>query len=68
MQKNSKKITIEISQDLLERAMDQTSKGITETIRQGLYLLSEASTYKELKNLKGKGKFNLSWKKLKEDR
>lgn len=68
MSKNPKKITVEISEELLEKAMNQTKKGLTDTIRQGLTLLAESSNYKDLKNLKGKGEFEFNWKTLKEDR
>lgn len=64
----AKKITVEINSELLEKAMGQTQKGLTETIRQGLMLLAESSTYRKLKSLKGKGHTDLDWKKLKEDR
>jgi hypothetical protein len=63
-----KKITVEISEDLLEKAMNQTQTGLTDTIRQGLTLLAESSTYKKLKNFKGKGEFEFQWQDLKEDR
>ncbi len=68
MSRNAKKITVEIPEDILRKAMNQTKKGLTETIRQGLTLLAESSTYKSLKNLKGKGEFEFTWKALKEDR
>lgn len=63
-----KKITVEIPEDLLEKAMSQTQAGLTDTIRQGLTLLAESSTYKKLKNFKGKGEFEFQWQDLKEDR
>lgn len=68
MSQTAKKITVEVNAELLEKAMKQTHKGLTETIRQGLTLLAESSTYKNIKNLKGKGKFQLKWQQLKEDR
>ncbi len=68
MSQTAKKITVEVNTQLLEKAMNQTQKGLTETIRQGLILLSESTTYKNIKKLKGKGQFELSWQKLKEDR
>lgn len=68
MSQNVKKITVEIPEELLKKAMNQTKKGLTDTIRQGLTLLAESSTYKTLKDLKGKGEFEFNWKTLKEDR
>lgn len=68
MSRTAKKITVEIPEELLEKAMAKTKKGLTETVRQGLALLAESSTYKNLKNLKGKAEFQLTWQELKEDR
>ena len=68
MSQVARKVTVEINADLLDKAMDQTQKGLTETIRQGLILLAESRTYGNIKKLKGKGAFGLDWKKLKEDR
>ena len=63
-----KKLTLEVPFDLLQKAQNQTGEGITETIRQGLRLLAESSSYESLKKYKGKAKFEMKWKELKEDR
>lgn len=68
MLRPSKKITVEVPEELLEKAMSQTQTNMTDTIRQGLILLAESSTYKKLKNFKGKGKFEFQWEALKDDR
>ena len=68
MRRPTKKITIEVPEELLEKAMSQIQTNLTETIRQGLTLLAESSTYEKLKSFKGKGKFEFQWNALKEER
>ncbi len=65
---NAKKITIEVPGELLKKAQDQTGKGISETVRNGLKLLAASSAYSELRELKGKVKFSKTVKELREDR
>lgn len=64
----SKKITIQIPEDLLKNAMKFTQEGITPTIRRGLELLAASQAYEDLRKLRGKVKFSLSWEELKKDR
>ena len=64
----AKKITIQVPAGLLKKAMISTGEGITPTIRQGLRLVSAIPAYEGLKNLKGKIKFSLNLKKIREDR
>ena len=68
MGKVNKKITVEIPYDLLESAQNQTKKGITETIRQGLRHIAASRSYENLLKSKGKIKKKINWKRLKEDR
>jgi len=63
-----RKITIQISDDLLKNAQEVTGKGITATIRQGLELVAAAKTYEHLRQLRGKIKFSIDVGSLRQDR
>ena len=63
----AKKITIQIPERLLKRAMESTGEGITPTIRQGLELVAASRTYEKLRRLKGKVKFSISLADLRDD-
>jgi hypothetical protein len=60
----TKKLTIEVSEDLLERATAASKEGITPTIRRGLELAAAGGTYARLRNLKGKVKFSIKLSNL----
>ena len=62
-----RKITINVPEDLLEKAVQITGQGVTETIRQSLTLLSARQSYRELLKMRGKVKFSINLKKLRED-
>jgi len=64
----AKKITIQIPDDLLKRAMKSTGEGITPTIRRGLELLAASQAYEELRKFRGKYKFSINLKELRKDR
>ena len=64
----AKKITIQISEDLLKKAQQTTGEGITETIREGLKLLAASRAYEKLRRLRGKLKFSIDLDSLREDR
>jgi hypothetical protein len=63
-----RKVTVHLPADLLERAQRATSQGITATIRQGLQLVGAKNAYEGLLRLRGKVKFSIDPKKLREDR
>ncbi len=63
-----KKITVHISEELLEKAQAFTKEGITDTIRLGLKLVAASQAYEDLRTHKGRVKFSLNLKKLREDR
>ena len=65
--RTAKKITIQVPDDLLKKAQQATGLGITPTIRQGLELLAASRAYEKLLRLKGKVKFSLDLKSLRED-
>ena len=64
----AKKITIQVPEGLLRKAQAATGQGITPTIRQGLELVAAGRTYEKLRALRGKVKFSLDLKQLREDR
>lgn len=64
----ARKITIEIPEELLEKAQKATGSGITQTVRTGLQLVAASETYDRLLELRGKVKFSLTWEELKDDR
>jgi hypothetical protein len=65
---STRKITVEIPQDLLEKAQQASGSGITQTIRTGLQLLAASQAYDNLRQLRGKVRFSRTWEELKDDR
>lgn len=64
----ARKVTVELPEDLLQKAQRSTGKGITATIRQGLELVAAGRAYDELRKLRGKVEFSIDLKSLREDR
>ncbi len=64
----ARKITVEIPSELLRKAQKSTGAGITATIRRGLELVAASRAYEELRRLRGRVKFSVDWKRLREDR
>jgi hypothetical protein len=64
----ARKITVEIPDELLEKAQKASGSGITQTIRTGLQLLAASQAYDDLRKLRGKVRFSRTWQELKEDR
>ena len=64
----AKKITVEIPEELLSKAQKATKQSITETIRQGLRLVAASEAYENLRKLRGKVKFSISLKALREEK
>ncbi len=64
----SRKITVEIPADLLEKAQQASGAGITQTVRTGLQLLAASQAYDRLRKLRGKVRFSRTFEELKEDR
>jgi hypothetical protein len=62
------KVTIHVERDLLRRAQERTGKGVTATIRQGLELVAASEVYDRLRALRGRVKFSIDLKKLRDDR
>jgi hypothetical protein len=63
-----RKITVELPEDLLEKAQRASGTGITQTIRTGLQLVAASQTYDRLRQLRGKVRFSLTLDVLKDDR
>jgi hypothetical protein len=64
----SKKVTVDLPEDLLRRAQRATGEGITATIRTGLQLVSATGAYEQLRRLRGRVRFSVDWRQLREDR
>jgi hypothetical protein len=64
----SRKITVEIPPELLEKAQRASGLGITQTVRTGLELVAASETYARLRNLRGKARFARTAAELKADR
>jgi hypothetical protein len=65
---HAKKITVDVPADLLRRAQKSTGAGITATIRAGLQLVAATGAYDELRRLRGRVRFSVDWRELREDR
>lgn len=64
----ARKITVEVPQDLLEKAQRASGTGITQTVRTGLQLVAASQTYARLRQLRGKVRFSRTSAELKDDR
>ena len=65
--KLARKITVEIPEELLQRAREASGAGITQTVRIGLQFVA-AQTYKRLRELRGQVRFARAVAELKADR
>lgn len=65
--KKMKKITLELPVDVLARALESSGQGISGTVRQALELLSARVAYEKLRALRGKVKFSVDLKTLRDD-
>jgi Arc/MetJ-type ribon-helix-helix transcriptional regulator len=63
-----RKITVEIPEELLEKAQQASGSGVTQTVRAGLQLLAASRAYRQLRQLRGKVKFSRGVAVLKADR
>lgn len=64
----TRKITVEVPVDLLERAQKATGDGVTQTVRRGLQIVAASQAYARLRERRGKVHFSLNWQQLKDDR
>jgi hypothetical protein len=64
----ARKITVEVPEELLDKAQRASGTGITETVRAGLQILAASRTYARLRQLRGKVRFSRTAAELKSDR
>ena len=64
----ARKITVEVSQELLDKAQRASGTGITQTVRTGLRLVAASRTYARLRQLRGNVRFTRTLAELKADR
>jgi hypothetical protein len=64
----SRKVTVELPAELLEKAQEASGTGITQTIRTGLQLVAASRAYARLRQLRGKVRFGRTSGELKSDR
>lgn len=64
----TRKITVEVPEALLERAMAASGEGVTQTVRRGLGLVAAGRAYDELRRLRGKVRLGIDLEALREDR
>jgi hypothetical protein len=68
MMNTTRKITVEVPLELLERAQEASRAGVTQTVRTGLQLVAASRTYARLRKLRGKVRFSRPAAELKADR
>jgi len=64
----TRKVTVEVPEDLIARALQASGEGVTATIRRGLELVAAGRAYEDLKALRGKVRLGLDLERLREDR
>jgi hypothetical protein len=64
----TRKITVEVPEDLIERALRASGEGVTATVRRGLELVAAGRAYQDLRALRGKVRLALDLERLREDR
>ena len=64
----TRKITVEIPEDLLDKAQQASGAGITQTVRTGLQLVAASRTYAKLRQFRGKVRFARTLAEIKADR
>jgi hypothetical protein len=66
--KAERKITVHVSSDLLNKAQKAARAGVSETVRKGLELLAAGEAYDGLLKMRGKAKFSIDLRELRQDR
>jgi len=64
----TRKITVEVPEDLMDRALRTSGEGVTATVRRGLELVAAGRAYEGLKALRGKVRLDVDLERLREDR
>ncbi len=63
--KATRKITVEVPRELLQRAQRASGQSITATVRKGLEQVAASDVYERLRALRGTVKFAHTWQELK---
>lgn len=63
-----RKITLEVPEALLDRALVASGEGLTQTVRRGLELVAAGRAYDELRSLRGMPRLGIDLERLREDR
>jgi hypothetical protein len=66
--KAERKITVHVRSELLNKAQRAARAGISETVRNGLELLAASEAYDGLLKMRGKVKFSINLRELRQDR
>ncbi len=66
--KAERKITVHVRSDLLSKAQRAARAGVSETVRRGLELLAASEAYDGLLKKRGKVKFSIDLRGLRQDR
>jgi len=66
--KAERKITVHVRSELLNKAQRAARAGISETVRKGLELLAASEAYDGLLKMRGKVKFSINLRELRQDR
>jgi len=64
----ARKVTVQLPPDLVDRAQRASGKNLTATICQGLKLVAAGPAYDGLRRLKGKVRFSIDLRRLRDDR
>jgi len=64
----ARKVTVQLPPDLVDRAQRSSGKNLTATICQGLKLVAAGPAYDGLRRLKGKVRFSIDLRRLRDDR
>jgi hypothetical protein len=65
---STRKITIQVPDELLEKAQRATGAGITQTIRKGLQIVAASGAYARALQLRGKYHLSITLDQMKDDR
>jgi hypothetical protein len=62
-----RKVTMQLPEDLIEKAMAATGEGLTPTVRRGLEALIAVHSFDRVRELRGKVKFSIDFDSLRRD-
>ncbi len=66
--KAERKITVHVRSELLNKAQKAARAGVSETVRKGLELLAAGEAYDGLLKMRGRVKFSIDLRELRQDR